>query len=88
MMMEGETKKVRERTPSKSLLESIESQESPDSNSDSETEATDPNFKCDPCLRLFYTDIKLKRHEKTIAHQKKAEKAELEETQRCVLSHT
>ncbi len=71
MMMEGETKKVRERTPSKSLLESIESQESPDSNSDSETEATDPNFKCAPCLRLFYTDMELKKHEKTITHKKK-----------------
>lgn len=59
-MMEGESKKSRDRTPSKPLLESIETQESPDQSSDSDTESADPTFKCIPCLRLFNTDAELK----------------------------
>ena len=72
-MMEGESKKSRDRTPSKPLLESIETQESPDQSSDSDTESADPTFKCIPCLRLFNTDAELKKHERTQTHQKKVD---------------
>jgi hypothetical protein len=73
VMMEGESKKSRDRTPSKPLLESIETHESPDQSSDSDTESADPAFKCIPCLRLFNTDAELKKHEKTQTHQNKVD---------------
>ncbi len=74
--MDGEKKKTRERTPSGTLLASVQSQESSGASSDSDTDTNDPKFKCVPCMKLFKTDAEFKKHERTQTHHKKLETIE------------